>query len=310
MSIIVHLYAWQAAIVGNARLGGQDLRSLMLDDPTAGTFFPRRDSFRGFQVEGGFEPSFYTWFERMRARGLVAIRTLQAMDPADWVLNQPPPSLPRMPELVLVFPDRNVWYGHVFSRPLGDGTVDGDGFVEMPESRPVEVSTVDAAERALLSATRDYVGFVDGRARKDESSDVFYAAMGRTALELLQDSEDSFRERLVALRDATRREYRRRTKDWWPEKPYKKTQRPRILESADQSLQRDDYLRVMEAAGLSWRAVRLACAAENIHPLSMRNERTSEEMLPPFVQAPGYAAIGERWSKARSDALNAALNAR
>ncbi|QSQ16969.1 hypothetical protein [Myxococcus landrumensis] len=312
MSILVHLYAWQAAIVGNARLGGQDLRALMLDDPTAGTFFPRREDFRGFQVGDGFEPSFYVWFERMRAQGLVALRALHAVDPGDWILTSPPPPLPRLPELVLVFPERNVWYRHVHSFPAPDGVgrMEGDGFVEASETRPVEVMTVDAAERELLAATRDYVGFVGGRARKDDTSDVFYAAMGRTALELLQDSEDSFRERLVALRDAEQRECRRRTKDWWPEKPYKKTMRPRILESADQSLRRDDFLRVMEEAGLPWRAVRLACAAQGVRPLSMFHERTSEETLPPFVQAPGYAAIGERWARAGVHGLNAALNAR
>ncbi|AGC43922.1 hypothetical protein MYSTI_02606 [Myxococcus stipitatus DSM 14675] len=312
MSILVHLYAWQAAIVGNARLGGQDLRALMLDDPTAGTFFPRREDFRGFQVEGGFEPSYYTWLERMRAQGLVALRALHAVDPGDWVLTTPPPPLPRLPELVLVFPGRNVWYRHVHSCPAPDGTgqVEGEGFVEVAETRSAEVMTVDAAERELLAATRDYVGFVDRRARRDDASDVFYAAMGRTALEWLQDSEGSFRERWRGLRDAEQREYRRRTKEWWPEKPYKKTQRPRILESADQSLRRDDFLSVMEAAGLPWRAVRLACAAQGVRPLSLFHERTSEESLPPFVREPDYAAIGERWARAGAQGLNAALNAR
>ncbi|NTX54451.1 hypothetical protein [Myxococcus sp. CA039A] len=313
MSLHVQSYAWQAAIVGNARLGGLELRALMLEDPYAGVFRGAPDKpFRGFQVEGGFEPSFYAWLDSMKARGLVAIRSVEALDPADWVLTTPPPPLPRMPELVLVFPDRDVWYQHVFPWPGPDGKAKtpDECFREVPESRSSAVPSVEDAERELLAATRAYVDFVGARARADDTTEVFHAEMGRTALARLLDTEAQFRERLVALRDERLREYRRRAKDWYPVKPVTKAMRPLILENAAKNLQLDDYLRIMEAAGLSWRAVRLACAAENLHPLNMRHERTSEEQLPPFVNAPGYVAVGERFDRAARDARNAAVNAR
>ncbi|MFY1825714.1 hypothetical protein ACN47A_07365 [Myxococcus fulvus] len=313
MIIPVHVYAWQAAIVGNARLEGRSVRALMLEDPWAGSFGRSFEVFRGFEVDGGFEPSFDRWFELMKARGLLAIRSLLVSDPSVWVLYDPPDSPPRLPELVLVFPDREVWYRYFFPwpGPNPQSTVpQEDGFRQVAETRSAAVPSVEDAERELLAATREFVGFVEPQARKDDSSDVFYAAMGRKALELLTDTEASFRERLAALREADVKEYRRRSKDWWPVQPATRAMRPQIFENAARSLERDDYLRVMEAAGLSWRAVRLACAAQDIRPLNMHHERTSEDTLPPFVQAPGYAAVGKRWLDAAIAASNAAVNAR
>ncbi|MBZ4400768.1 hypothetical protein OWM54_07085 [Myxococcus sp. MISCRS1] len=309
----VHVYAWQAAIVGNARLEGRPVRALMLEDPWAGSFARSPETFLGFEVDGGFEPSFDRWFERMKARGLLAIRSLRVSDPSIWVLYDPPDSPPRLPELALVFPDRVVWYRYFFPWPgpqAQSAVSQEDGFREVPETRSAAVPSVEDAERELLAATREYVAFVGPQARKDHSSDVFYAAMGQKALELLTDTEASFQTRLAALREADVKEYRRRSKDWWPVQPATRAMRPQIFENAARSLERDDYLRVMEAAGLSWRAVRLACAAQDIWPLNMHNERTSEDMLPPFVQAPGYAAIGKRWADAANAACNAAVNAR
>ncbi|MFY2564522.1 hypothetical protein ACN469_43450, partial [Corallococcus terminator] len=57
------------------------------------------------------------------------------------------------------------------------------------------------------------------------------------------------------------------------------------------------------------RAVRLACAAQDLVPLNMHHERTSEDMLPPYVNAPGYVPIAERFALAAKDARNAAVNA-
>ncbi|AKF85661.1 hypothetical protein MFUL124B02_14315 [Myxococcus fulvus 124B02] len=309
----VHVYAWQAAIVGNARLEGRPVRALMLEDPWAGSFVRNPEVFRGFEVDGGFAPTFDAWFELMRARGLVAIRSLRVSDPSIWVLYDPPDSPPRLPELALVFPDRVVWYRYVFPWPgptPQSAASREEGFREVPETRSAAVPSVEDAERELLAATREYVAFVGPQARKDDSSDMFYAAMGHKALALMTDTEASFRERLAALREADVKEYRRRSKDWWPVQPATRAMRPQIFANAARSLERDDYLRVMEAAGLSWRAVRLACAAQDIWPLNMHNERTSEDMLPPFVQAPGYAAVGKRWADAAIAASNAAVNAR
>lgn len=127
MSNPVHLYVWQAAIVGNARLGGQDLRALMLDDPDVASNYPSRDVLRGFAWDEKFEPSFSVWLEHQRQRGLKAVRALYAVDPADWVLTTPPPPQPRLPELALVFQDSVVWYRHVYSplrpeSPMGPST--------------------------------------------------------------------------------------------------------------------------------------------------------------------------------------------
>lgn len=313
MTIHVQFYAWQAAIVGNARLRGLELRALMLEDPYAGVFQRgQKEPFRGFKVEGGFEPSFDAWFDSMKARGLVALRALGYHEPADWVLHSPPPPLPRLPELVLVFPDRNVWYRHLHAWPGPDGKVKepGECFEEVPEeTRSSAVPSVEDAERELLAATRAYVDFVGPRARADESTDMFYATMGRTALERLLDDEARFRERLVVLRDEQKREYQRRARDWWPVQPATRAMRPLYLENAAKNLQLDDFLRVMEEAGLSWRTIRLACAAQNLVPLNMRHERTSEETLPPFVNTPGYVPVAERFALAAENARNAAVNA-
>jgi len=310
----VHLYAWQAAIVGNARLGGLDLRALMLDDPWVASNSPSRDVFRGFALEGDFEPSFYVWLEKQQARGLMALRALRVVDPADWVLATPPEPQPRLPELALIFQgDEVVWYRHAWS-PLRRESPEGpfeECFVPVPgESRPATRIALEEAERELLAATRDYVAFVEPRARPDERTDRFYADMGRLSLDLLLDSEEAFARRLAALREAELKEYRRRAKEWHPVQPATRAMRPVILANAAKWLERDDYLRVMEAAGASWRAVRLARASQDVMPLNMRHERTSEEQLPPFVQAPGYVEVARRWDFAAAAALNAAVNAR
>ncbi|MCP3097413.1 hypothetical protein LZ198_00845 [Myxococcus sp. K15C18031901] len=309
----VHLYVWQAAIVGNARLGGQELRALMLDDPDVASNYPSHDVFRGFAWDGNFEPSFYAWVELQRQRGLKAVRALRAMDPADWVLTTPPPPQPRLPELALVFEDSVVWYRHAYS-PLRSESPTGpfeERFEPVPgESRPATLVPLEVAERELLAATRDYVAFVEPRARGDESTDLFYAAMGRFSLDLLQDTEAGFQRRFAALREAELKEYRRRARAWHPVQPATRAMRPIFLANAAKWLERDDYLRVMEAAGASWRAVRLARASQDIMPLSMRNEWTSEEELPPFTHASGYVEVARRWSFAAADAFNAALNAR
>ncbi|WP_141325932.1 hypothetical protein [Myxococcus sp. AB025B] len=144
----VHVDAWRAAIVGNARLEGRPVRALMLEDPWAGCFVRSPETFLGFEVDGGFEPSFDRWFDRTK-------------------------------------------------------------------------------ERELLAATREYVAFVGPQAREDHSGDVFYAAMGQKALELLTDTEASFQTRLATPREADVKEYRRRSKDWWPVQPAARGRRGR-----------------------------------------------------------------------------------
>ena len=109
MPIPVNVYVPQLAIVGNARLRGLELRALVIDDPGAGAFGRSPDVFRGFEWEGGFEPSFYVWLDQQKARGLLALRVLSAVDPADWILDNPPPPLPRPPRFVLIFDGREVW---------------------------------------------------------------------------------------------------------------------------------------------------------------------------------------------------------
>ncbi|MFY2558283.1 hypothetical protein ACN469_11670 [Corallococcus terminator] len=313
MLVSIHLYAWQAVIVGNARLGGLDLRALVLDDPWVGVARREQDVFRGFEFDGDFEPSFYAWLERQRARGLQAIRTLSTVDPGDWALHTPPPRQPPLPELALVFPERVVWYRYKHSSldPRGLSGPYEECFVVVPEeSRPATIKPLEETERALLAATRDYVAFVEARARADDATDMFYAKQGRATLELMEDTEDSFRERLIALRQEELKEYRRRAKQEHPVQPATRAMRPVFLENAARWLERDDYLRVLEAAGASWRAVRLARASQDAMPLNMDHDRRSREDLPPFIHAPGYVAIGQRWAVAAAEALNAALNMR
>ncbi|NTX51324.1 hypothetical protein [Myxococcus sp. CA039A] len=313
MLVSVHLYAWQAVIVGNARLGGRDLRAAVLDDPWVGVTKREGDVFRGFACDGDFEPSFYAWLDLQRVRGLQAIRTLCTVDPGDWALHTPPPRQPPLPEFALVFPDRLAWYRYKHSSldPRGLSGPYEECFVEVPEeSRPATITPLEEAERELLVATRDYVAFVEARARADDATDMFYAKQGRTTLELLEDTEDSFRERLIALRQEELKEYRRRAKQWHPVQPATRAMRPVILENAARWLVRDDYLSVLEAAGASWRAVRLARASQDAWPLNMDVDRRSQEDLPPFIHAPGYVAIGRRWACAAAAALNAALNMR
>ncbi|RKH61980.1 hypothetical protein [Corallococcus llansteffanensis] len=306
MPIPVNIYVPQLAIVGNARLRGLDLRALVIDEPWAAALQPGPDVFKGFELEGGFEPSFYVWLDTLKARGLVALRVLTAVDPADWILQAPPPSLPMLPRFVLVFGDREVWYDHRYERLGAPSNASADSFVTVEETRRFVIPSTDAAEQELLEATRGYVRFLEDKVPHDDATAVFYEAMGRKALDLLTDSELRFQERLAARREET---LRQRRKDYKPGQGYTKEQRPRVLEQAARSVRLDDFVRVMEEAGLSWRTQRLALASEGLHPLNMRHERTSEDRLPDYVRHPGYLAVGSRLARAAADASNAALNA-
>ncbi|MFP2906751.1 hypothetical protein ACLESD_17160 [Pyxidicoccus sp. 3LFB2] len=307
MPIPVNTYAPQLAIVGNARLRGLEVRALVIDDPGAAAITPSRDVFRGFEWEGGFEPSFYAWLDTLKARGLVALRVLTEVDPADWILKNPPPPRPRLPSFVLVFEDREVWYDHRYER-TGPEAPFSDAFIVVEETRRFAVPSVDAAERELLEATRGYVRFLEGKVSHDDATAVLYEAMGRKALDLLTDTEPRFRERLAVQREASLRQRRKDYKQGH-ERPYTKELRPRVLELAEKAERVDDIVRVMEEAGLSWRAQRLALATQGLHPLNMHHERTSEDMLPDYVRHPGYIEVGSRLARAAAEARNAALNA-
>ena len=125
---------------------------------------------------------------------------------------------------------------------------------------------------------------------------------------LLTASETGFREQLAARREASLRERRKDYKQGLG-RPYTKEQRPRVLELAEQAERVDDFIGVMEEAGLCWRTQRLALATEGLHPLNMHHERTAEDTLPEYVRHPGYGATGARLARAAADARNAALNA-
>lgn len=310
MPIPVNLYVPQLAIVGNARLRGLDVRALVIDEPGAGAIAQSPDVFRGFEWEGGFEPSFYVWLDMLKARGLLALRVLSFVDPADWILQRPPPPLPRLPDFVLVFGDREVWYARRYERagPGAPSYAHEDSFVPVEETRRFELPALEAAERELLEAVRGYVRFLEGKVPRDDSTAVFYEDMGRRALELLTDSEAGFRERLAARR-AESLKARRKGYKQGHDRPYTKELRPRVLELADKAERVHDFVRVMEEAGLSWRTQRLALATEGLYPLNMRHERTSEDMLPDYVRHPGYLAVGSRLALAAAEARNAALNA-
>ncbi|MHA7628866.1 hypothetical protein [Corallococcus sp. M7] len=297
-------YVPQLAIVGNARLRGRDLRAQVIDDPGGAALVRGPDDFGGFALpDGGFEPSFYAWLDVMKARGLVALRVLTDSDPADWILTTPPPPLPRLPDFVLVFGDRETGYAfHFETGPTGTREV----FVPVEIPRHVAVPAVDAAERELLEATRGYVRFLEGKVRRDDSTAVFYEKMGRDVLEQLTAPEPRFQELLAERRKAQLHQLR---KDYKPQPGYTKAMRPGVLEQADRVQRMMDFARVMEEAGLSWRAQRLALVSTGLYPLNMRHERTSEETLPDYVRHPGYLAVGERLAKAACDARNAALNA-
>ncbi|RYZ39999.1 MAG: hypothetical protein EOO71_17845 [Myxococcaceae bacterium] len=310
MPLPLYDYVPQLAIVGNARLRGLDLRAQVIDDPGGAAIHRGPDDFRGFEHDGGLEPSFYVWVDALKARGLVALQVLWTPEPADWVLDNPPPPLPRQPEFVLVFSDREV--GYALRRERAAPDVSSPFPLEMESFVPVEapprspLPTTDAAERELLEATRGYVRFLEGKVRRDDTTAVFYEALGRDALELLTDSEARFQERLAERRA---QELHRLRKDYKPQTGYTKAMRPQVLEQAARVQKMNDFVRVMEQAGLSWRTQRLALAARNIQPLNMRNERTSEEMLPDYVRHPDYVAVGSRWVRAAAAARNAALNA-
>ncbi|RKG85004.1 hypothetical protein [Corallococcus terminator] len=310
MPLPLYDYVPQLAIVGNARLRGLDLRAQVIDDPGGAAIHRGPNDFRGFELEGGFEPDFYAWVDALKARGLVALRVLWTPDPADWVLDDPPPPLPRLPDFVLVFSDREVGYALRRERTGPDASspvpMEMESFVPVEESRRLPILPTDVAERELLEATRGYVRFLEGKVPRDDTTAVFYEAMGRDALELLTDSEAGFQERLVARRAQELNQLR---KDYKPRTGYTKAMRPQVLEQAARVQKMNDFVRVMEQAGLSWRTQRLALAARNIQPLNMRHERTSEEMLPDYVRHPGYVAVGSRWVRAAADARNAALNA-
>ncbi|RKH67351.1 hypothetical protein [Corallococcus aberystwythensis] len=297
-------YLPQLAIVGNARLRGRDLRAQVIDDPGGAALVRGPDDFGGFALpDGGFEPSFYVWLDAMKARGLVALRVLTDSDPADWILQAPPPSLPRLPDFVLVFGDREAGYGFRFEH---GPTTPKEVFVPVEVPRRVAIPPVDAAERELLEATRGYVRFLEGKVRRDDRTAVFYEAMGREALEQLTATEARFQELLAARRKAQLHQLR---KDYKPQPGYTKELRPGVLEQADRVQRMTDFARVMEEAGLSWRTQRLALVASGLSPLNMRHERTSEDTLPDYVRHPGYIAVGSRLAKAACDGRNAALNA-
>ncbi|MBN8228445.1 hypothetical protein JYK02_13120 [Corallococcus macrosporus] len=297
-------YLPQLAVVGNARLRGHDLRAQVIDDPGGAALVRGPDDFGGFALpDGGFEPSFYVWLDVMKARGLVALRVLTDSDPADWILQAPPPPLPRLPDFVLVFGDRETGYAFRFD---GDATGTREVFVPVEVPRKVAVPAVDAAERELLEATRDSVRFLELKVPRDDRTAVFHEAMGREALELLTASEARFGELLAARRRARLNQLR---KDYKPQPGYTKAMRPAVLEQADRVQRMTDLARVMEEAGLSWRAQRLALVTSGLHPLNMRHERTSEDVLPDYVRHPGYIAVGSRLDQAAAAARNAALNA-
>ncbi|MCY1044905.1 hypothetical protein OV208_26550 [Corallococcus sp. bb12-1] len=306
MPLPLYDYVPQLAIVGNARLRGIDLQAQVIDDPGGAAIHRGPDDFQGFALDGGFEPSFYAWVDALKARRLVALRVLWTPDPADWVLNNPPPPLPRQPDFVLVFSDREVGYALRRERADASPHVPMEAFVPVEESRQLPLLTTDVAERELLEALRGYVRFLEGKVPRDNTTAVFYEAMGRDALELLTDPEARFQERLTARRAQELHQLR---KDYKPRTGYTKAMRPQVLEQAALVQKMNDFVRVMEQAGLSWRTQRLALAARNIQPLDMRHERTSEEMLPDYVRHPGYIAVGSRLVRAAADARNAALNA-
>lgn len=297
-------YVSQLAIVGNARLRGRDLRAQVIDDPGGAALVRGPDTFEGFALpDGGFEPSFYAWLDGMKARGLVALRVLTDSDPEDWILTTPPPPLPRLPDFVLVFGDRETGYAYRYeSGPMGTR----EFFVPVDIPRRVAVPTVDAAERELLEATRGYVRFLEGKVRHDDSTAVFYEKMGRDVLEQLTATEPRFQELLAERRRAQLHQLR---KDYKPRSGYTKAMRPGILEQADRVQRMSDFARVMEEAGLSWRTQRLALVSKGLYPLNMRHERTSEDTLPDYVHHPGYIQVGSRLAQAACEGSNAALNA-
>jgi hypothetical protein len=311
MSIPLSDYVDQLAVVGNARLRGVDARSALLDDPFAMADVRGPDVFRGFELDGGFEPSPFSWLDTLRARGAVALRVLTQVDPADWILVSPPPVQRRLPAFCLSFADRDVWYDHRMERltPEERFSAIANTFVAVEESRRIAIPTVDAAERELAATLRAYLKFLEGKVPRDDTTAVFYETRGREALEWLTTSESQFLERLRARREQTLRERRKDFKQRLG-RPYTKEQRPQVLERAAKSVRLDDLTLVMEEAGLSWKTQRLGLVVSlGLQPLNMRHERTSEEQLPAYVLHPGYVAVGSPLSLAIRDAWNASLNA-
>ncbi|XXF80971.1 hypothetical protein P2318_14780 [Myxococcaceae bacterium GXIMD 01537] len=309
--MLLHLerYVVQLALVGNARLRGLDVSSPMVDDPSNTP--ESRDHFHGFELDGAFEPSFPRWLERLKERGLQGLRALRVYHPTNWSLARAVEPAPPLPQLALLFPGRVVWYRHEWARSTPDVIQphDPERFVPVREERPATVVPFEDAERELLESTRDYVQFLARRERWDEHTERFYEELGQRSLAILQDSEEAFRERLVELRRANLKRRREQYREWHHIKPVTRAMRPAIHAEADRVTLKEDYLAVMETVGLSWRAQRLALAAEDVHPLNMHHELTSEDQLPPYVRAPGYVEIGSRWERAGVAAWNSALHA-
>lgn len=283
-------YARQLAIVGTARLNGRDARAVVIDDPwIANDNELGPTQFLGFPIGNEFEPSFYKWIDFLKADGVVGLIHLETFFAEDWSLKRTPPTQ-GWPELGLVRRAGVTWC----RRHMDKENEERFQFTDF--KRPFEILSISAATREFKMVTAEMVEFLHVNANAKDPQEGLYFQMAGYALEAIAQTEWLFTDFLARDREIAIARRRTELKSWGFSP-----------EEAQLNCQRDDFVSVMMDCALPWEACRLALAARSVQ-LPRFKAKEADSLDPEFIFHPDYRGLGEKWSRATADALNAAVN--